>query len=451
MRKIFFLLLPFLLFAEDSQKYKISADNITFNKENLNFEKGFYLEHSFGKIFANKANFSNFKRGNFFDFTLKDGVKLITNTNGILTSDSATFESLSSKIRFFSDDFVNYDDQIKNKNLNIKSKEVECLLDAKSNIKKINIEDFYSISFLKEVVLSLEDKFKIYSDKAVFEKKENSSNIMLYPKNNELCLFTYEDSEITSPFAKLDINNFDLILDTPSGTIKNLLKKQNIVCFSADKLLWHNFENVLLLTDNVQIIDSQFGIILSDEVEIIKKIKENSIRKIISRKNTTINFFSKNNAHLTTKGIIELDHEKKLISAFSLKKQNQDLIYEDSDVFISAKKAKLNYNLNKSIQNITLENDVRFIYQKDKNYLGYGLADKIEYDPNEKTLKLISDDDKKVLFWQKDNSLKLSAKEIHINQKEKNDIKGIGDVRFTFNLEEENLINEIFSKYMTYE
>jgi len=103
-------------------------------------------------------------------------------------------------------------------------------------------------------------------------------------------------------------------------------------------LVWRNFENALLLTDNVQVIDSQFGTILSDEVEIIKKLKENAIRKIISRKNTTINFFSKNKAHLTTKGIIELDHEKKQISAFSLKKQNQELIYEDSNVYISAKK-----------------------------------------------------------------------------------------------------------------
>ena len=51
----------------------------------------------------------------------------------------------------------------------------------------------------------------------------------------------------------------------------------------------------------------------------------------------------------------------------------------------------------------------------------------------------------------KDNSLRLSAKEIIINQKNITDIKGIGDVRFTFNLEEENLIHDIFSKYVNYE
>lgn len=451
MRKIIFLLVPFLLFSEDSLKYKISADNIVFDKNSLNFEKGFYLEHSFGKLFANKANFTNFKKGSIFDFSLTDGVKLLTDTNGSLTSDNADFNSLTSKIKFYSKNFVNYNDQLKDKNLNIKAREVECHLNTKNCLKNINLENIYSISFLYDVVLTLQDQFKIFSNKAIFEKSENSSTVTLYPKENQLCLFTYEDSEITSPFAKLDLDNLDLTMQNPSGTIKNILKKQNIICFSSNALLWHNFENSLILTDNVQVIDSQFGIIHSDEVEILKKIKENTLRKIISRKNTSINFFSKNNAHLITQGIIELDHEKRQITAFSLKKQNQDLVYEDNDVYLVSKKAKLNYDENKSIQNITLEDEVKFIYQKDKNSLGYGIADKIEYDPCEQTLKLISLDDKKVLFWQKDNSLKLSAKEIHINQKEKNDIKGIGDVRFTFNMEEENLILEIFSKFVNYE
>jgi len=449
MRKIILLLIPFLLFAQ-TEKYKVSADNIIFKKNNLHFEKGFYLEHSFGKVFANKANFSNFKKESFFNFILTDGVKLITNNNGTLISDNANFDSLSSKIKFYSNDCVNYVDQIKKKNLNIKSKEVECLLDTKNCVKNLNIQDIYSISFLKDVILTIEDKFKIYSDKALFEKKENTSNIYLYPKKHNLCLFTFEDNEITSSAAKLDLNNLDLILDTPKGTIKNLFKNQNAICFSSGSLIWHNFENSLLLKNNVQVLDLQFGLINSEEIELIKKIKENAIRKIITRKNTTINFFTKNKAQLTTKGIIELDHDKKQISAFSLKKQNQDLIYEDNDVYITAKKAKLNYNLDNNIQTIILENDVRFIYQKDKNFLGYGIADKIEYYPPKKTLKLLSNDDKKVLFRQKDNSLNLSAKEIHINQKEKNDIKGIGDVRFTFNIEEENLIHEIFSKYMNY-
>jgi len=320
MRKIIILLLPFLLFAQDDENYKITADSMIFKKNNLLFQNGFYLEHSFGKIYANRATFSNFKKGKIFDFKLQEGVKLQTNTNGTLISQSADFDSLNSKIRFFSKDFVQYLDKIKNKDLKIQSNEVECLLNTKNCIKSLNLEDIYSISFLRDVILSIDSKFKIFAQRAIFEKKENSSNIFLYPKEDEFCLFTLEGSEMTSKWAKLDLNNLDLYLDSPNGMIKNLLKRDNIICFSSDQLLWHNFENALMLKDNVKIIDSQFGVLTSDEVEMIKKIKENTIRKIISRKNTNINFFTKNPSQLTTKGIIELDHEKKTNFSFQFKK-----------------------------------------------------------------------------------------------------------------------------------
>ena len=143
--------------------------------------------------------------------------------------------------------------------------------------------------------------------------------------------------------------------------------------------------------------------------------------------------------------------KKKIISAFSFKNPDEDIIYEDTKVFISSKKAKSSYDNDNNLQDLILEKDVHFIYKKDGIPVGYGIADKIEYFPNDNLIKLKSDENKKVLFWQADNSTKLSAKEIIINQKEKNDIKGIGDVRFTFNLEEENLIHEIFSKYTSYE
>jgi len=447
MRIIFFLLLPFILYA--NYGFKISADKIAFDKNNLNFDKGFFLEHNFGKIYANKAEFTNFQKKLFYDFQLKDGVKLITNTNALLTSDNATYNSLTSKIKFFSKDTVNYLDKIKKKDLKIQSREVECVLDNKCFKKNINVKDIYSISFIQEVILTLDNKYKIYADKALF-KQNKTSNINLFPKENETCLFTFENSYVIASSANLDLDNLNLYLEKPNGIIKNILKNQNNLYFSSNKLSWHNFENVLLLQENVQIVDLQFGIINSEEVELLKKIKENSVRKIISRKNTTINFHSKSLCKLTTKGIIELDHEKNQISAFSSKNQADDLLYQDENIFISAKKAKLNYTKN-SVNSVTLENDVKFTYQKDKNQIGYGIADKIDYIPHTKTIKLISNDDKKVLFWQKDNSLRLSAKEIVINQKPKPDIKGIGDVRFTFNLEEENLIHEIFSKYMTYE
>jgi len=451
MRKLIFLFIPFVLFAQP-EGFNISANELSFDKNNLHFENGFYLDHSFGKIYANKAQFFNVKKiSKLVDFELKDNVKLITNTNAILTSDEAFFNALTSKIQFFSNDVVTFKDKIKNKDLKITSKKVLCHLDTKNVMKTLNFEDIYSISFMENTILSLENKMNIFAHLAIFEKKENSANIYLYPKENDVCKFTYEQSEILAKTAKLDVNNIDICLTSVNGHINNLVKKEHLVSFICEKLFWHNFENSFSLNEDVKVIDPTFGEIFSDHIEIIKKPKENAIRKIISRKNTKMNFFTKNRSSLATAGIIELDHEKKRISAFSLKNQNHDLIYEDENICISAKKAILNYAEDKNIEYITLENNVKFKYKENKNLTGYGLADRIEYVPNENKIVLQSDADKKVLFWQEDNSLKLSANEIHINPKEKKDIKGLGDVRFTFNLEEENLIHEIFSKYANYE
>ncbi len=450
MRKIIFLIIPIFIFAQD-KSYKICANTLNFKKNNLYFKNGFYLEHSFGKIFANSAKFSNLKKTNkLVDFNLKNTVKLITNTDGILISDNADFDSVSSKIRFYSKDFVTYTDKIKNKDLKIISKEVKCLLDTQNAIKNLNLENIYSITFLNKVILNLDNKLNIFCKKALFEKKENESHVYLFPKDNEFCYFTYENSEIFAKSATLDINNLDLELKHTKGQINNLLKDKSI-SFLADKLNWHNFENSLSLNEHVKIIDPEIGEILSNQLEILKNIDQKSVRKIISRNNTTINFFSKNKSFLYTQGLIELDYEKSKISAFSLKDRNNYLVYVDKNISISAKKATLLYDETKNIKNIILENDVRFKYIDDKNFTGYGIADLVQYLPNDSKVLLSCEKDKKVLFWQKDKSLKLSANEVHINPKEKNDIKGLGDVRFTFNLEEENLIHEIFSKYTNYE
>nr|NGX29781.1 hypothetical protein [Candidatus Anoxychlamydiales bacterium] len=233
MRKIIILLIPFFLFAQD-ESYKISAEILNFEKNNLHFENGFYLEHSFGKIFANSARFSNLKKTNrLVDFSLKNGVKLITNTNGTIISENADFDALSSKIRFYSKDFVTYVDKIKSRDLKIVSNEVKCILDTKNAIKKLNIEDIYSISFLDKVILTLDNQINIYCQEALFEKKENESKVFLYPKDNDFCHFTYENSEIFAKKACLDVDNLDLELENTRGQINNLLKNQSI-SFVAD-------------------------------------------------------------------------------------------------------------------------------------------------------------------------------------------------------------------------
>ncbi|MBN2478715.1 MAG: hypothetical protein JXA94_00645 [Parachlamydiales bacterium] len=450
MRKIkilFFLILPYLLFAQGSDGYDVSSKRVIFEKNKLFFEESFFLEHSFGKIYANEATFNNLKKTNALFFNLKDDVKLIFNDAGTLLSDFANFNLATSKIKFYSKDFVIYKDKINNKDFSIKSKKVQCILDTKNYLKKPKLENIYSVNFLQNVEVFLDEKAKIYCDKASFEKDEIYSFIYLYPEKDSKIKFLYDKDEIESSFAKLDIKEQSLFLKNPKGALTTIMKKDTKLNFSSKSLVWQNFENCLTLKNDVMIQDKNMTI-HSDEVELLKKANENAIHKVISKRNTEILFNSNEGSKISTNGIIELDTEKNKINAFSSKKEKEDLLYEDDMVSISAKKATLSYNSDQTIDNIYLEKQIKLIYKKEKEKLGYAIADKMLYSPIDGMIKLIGDKDNKVLFWQENGAIKLSSEEIHISQKEKDYINGVGDVRFTFNMDEENLIHEIFSKYL---
>lgn len=91
---------------------------------------------------------------------------------------------------------------------------------------------------------------------------------------------------------------------------------------------------------------------------------------------------------------------------------------------------------------ITLEGNVRLISSKIQGKESYAVADRLTYCPIEKTLTFSAD--RRVLFWQ--DGLSLSASEILILEDQA--VEGRGDVHFTFNLEEQNYIDELFRQYL---
>lgn len=91
---------------------------------------------------------------------------------------------------------------------------------------------------------------------------------------------------------------------------------------------------------------------------------------------------------------------------------------------------------------ITLEGNVRLISSRIQDKESYAVADALIYNPIEKTLLFSAAH--KVLFWQE--GLSLSASEILIRQDQT--VEGHGDVHFSFDLEEQNYIDELFKQYL---
>lgn len=94
---------------------------------------------------------------------------------------------------------------------------------------------------------------------------------------------------------------------------------------------------------------------------------------------------------------------------------------------------------------LLLQGNVRLISSRIQGKESYAVADALTYDPAEKTFLFTAD--RKVLFWQE--GLALSASEVLIRQIHQDQtVEGHGDVHFTFDLEEQNSIDELFKQYL---
>lgn len=124
--------------------------------------------------------------------------------------------------------------------------------------------------------------------------------------------------------------------------------------------------------------------------------------------------------------------------------------YEDAEFRIDAASGKLLYAENGEgrilPQTIQCEGAVRLTSTEN-----YALADELVYFPETRMLHLFAKNENRVLFWKSDGSIQISAPEVaaHLaGRDEGEEIKGIGDVHFSFDLEEEHRIETLFGKYL---
>ncbi|MBI5345785.1 MAG: hypothetical protein HZB76_01395 [Chlamydiae bacterium] len=443
--------MTFSLFAEEP--LQIASKNGSFDGSLFSLSNNIQIEHKFGKISAQEAFIEDADK-NSFRLNLKGRVTLNLKSGAVLKSDTASFDSASSKISFLDlKDKVTYEDTIiskhtqKNK-LFLSAHNLECLFANFKSFDKASLNDLVSLTFFDDVHFIFDDQFHCYSEKAICQKDElGAFKILLYPLKDKIH-FQFEQNKIDATFAKVDLKNNDFVLTKPSGEL-SLFDYKNI-SFSSDEIKWQNFNQSLSLSGNVILDYKNNGSIKSDEIIIIKHPYQKSISKILTKGKTDLSMFktSKVASRLSCNGTIELDNDKGTILCLSNKNLNDELIFQDDQLTVSSKKAFLNYSKDQKLQNVLLEDNVRFVYRKKDNTLGFGIADIISYNPISKELTLKSLPEKKVLFWQDDDSVHLSAKEIEVNRRNKDSIKGVGDVRFAFNLEEEKLIKDIFTRYL---
>ncbi len=310
---------------------------------------------------------------------------------------------------------------------------------------------------LEEGVKMTYESLTAKGGKAVFKRNLSDDKqpflgiLELYPEHSqEHCRVFHEQGEIFSKTIKFDLSKNLLLFDEPKGRLFFLSKENEEILFSAGKISWFKEENRWLLEKDVFLKKKDLGRLEANEMEIFQR-ENGELSRTIAKGTSKVLFQEKEgkSPQLLCNGQVILDHEKKEIFAES---GSEQVFFYDGSLILSSDKAHLSYAEERGgfrVQEISFEDKVHFISREELKSESFGIADKIIYFPE--TQKLILTSLEKVLLWQEENSFMLSAKEIHIERDPKTSqyaARGIGDVRCSFDTEEEHELRKLVGSYV---
>lgn len=420
-KKLFFLLLVFI--------FSLQAQEI----------ESFVITHNLGDLKAKKAFFDNYPKSSSFETVLLKEVDLTLNKTRHLKSDLAHLDLETKNLVFSSlSHKVTLEEALPS------TVPAFCLSAKKAAFSKrldptLNrLEN--KIVFQGSVELKIAQNFCIEADLA-----EYIPNQIILFADQKSCRFQESDKTILSKKVFFDLKKGSLFLEDVYGQIKNIpLKAEKVINLSSGKLTVLNQGKKILLQEGVKVSHSGGAELTCDFLEL--NYVEKKLSSIITSSNTRVFFKTPSPASFTSLGPITIDLLNKQIQT-----AEEGIIYKEKDTFIAAKKAYLTFKDIKNlsdIENITLEKEVYFFSSKIKNKNNLGLADRLYFDLNTKTLTLESFAPRKVLFWEEFSAMSLAADKIQIKRGSKDAIKGFGNVRFSLKKEEEKLFEEAVHKYL---
>jgi hypothetical protein len=253
-----------------------------------------------------------------------------------------------------------------------------------------------------------------------------------------------------------------------SDTAKNLVRAE----FSAEKLIWNDLTGVLTLSKQVEVNQQGIGKLETPhEMHFYQHVvnQKKALKAIETTEDTVLTYREehKNLSHiLKCSGQVRVDHEK-MESRLTAKPNSLGVITEDLQVHfedakgeIFADKVLVKYDLidgSLAVGKVILAGNVK-IYNRLNSaddetvvVLQYILADRVDFTPHTNEMLFRSSKGRRVLFFDKVNNLQVSAPALKIIRDKatsKENIKGIGDVRFSFLESEFDQLRKRFLLYL---
>ena len=455
----------------DDEPMTLSAVQADYKDRKITLKGDVVVEHELGKMCAQDVEIHSVpseKCLRLGSILLKDKVNILLKDSGQLTCEGADLDYQQMK-GFFSGD-VTYSELCKSKKqetvplivksrlmtLDIARQETPIEVAGKSFVQQITAVGDVNVNYNHDFIASA-DQGLYERRSAAAENSRPAGTITLRMDSSErFCKIINRNGDlIKAGVIKIDILTKELAFEKANGTIQGSregVKTDQRIDFSADTLLWDNANDQITLQDNVQINQAGLGRLETDgEARIYQRShagkKQLSLLETAGKTVIVFQEPGKELEHtLTSYGVVAVDHIQLLTTMDSPKgprgkvRDEEQVSFLDDQGEIFADKAALYYALDGGkivLSKVRLEGNVRLKDRQDGSgdILHYVIADFVDFIPEDKEMIFTAKAKRRVLFYDKMNNVQVSAPALKIKRDDvtqKESIKGIGDVRFSF-------------------
>jgi len=436
-------ILPCLLFAEITTS-SISSDHASYDGSALVLKGDVQLDHVLGKMESTEARLMREdQEGPFSTIYLHDQVRILLKNHGHVLCHIADFNFNTMEGKLFPKNgekirFVNLE-----RGMNLASKGAQILFARKFDelkIAKIIANQSVDVEYGKDFSLTADGATYIDDQSRLIEAAHN-------------CILTHFDDRIHADKIQLFPDSSKVVLEAPRGNLKpTIFSDTSAVSFSCDKLTWEQAPQLLTLYGNILVEDDAIGTIESkDEVELRQKFQDEKwmVSSILAKGKTKLFYRGQENLHhtLISHGEMNLDGERLIMTA--QRSEQSPITYLHDGMRLEADYAQLDYAQNEggiAPEKLFLSGGIRLTGERD--HLRCGIADQLVYYPDTKRMILTAKTGDRVLFWDDEQHLSISAKEVHIIQTDRGEnVKGVGNIRFVFSSTESTLLKKLFPFY----
>jgi len=476
--------------AEVESSLSISAGSADYNGNQITLSDRVVIDHDIGTINADYIVLTpenERKKMRFAFLKMKDKVNLALKDGGSLSCAEADLDYLKLQGRFVAspeEKYVVYTESCATKTgqkipLVVKSKEMNVQIEQGKNEKNAKQSSYINeITATDNVSVNYNQDFMAASDYALYQRVTPEEGeittkipglITLRMTDKEgSCNITNRNGDLISATQiQIDTIKKNLHFISPKGTLN--LSRQEHIDFSSDSMIWDDNRDLLVLRDHVLIGQKGIGNMTTDkEVNIYyyHVAGKKRIRSIETAGNTVL-VYTDDETHLshtlTSYGKITIDQQNAKTTMESPKDdlgkvvEGKQVYFQDYLGEIYADKVTLDYeHVDGSLKplKVTLEGNVNLLNRSRVNreeteaFLQYAIADIVEFYPKKHLMMLTSYPKNRVLFFDKVNSLQVSAPTVKIIRDplmKKESIQGIGDVRLNFIDQEFNKLKKHFS------